>query len=590
MKKIFKNLFALVGFATIGLSGVAQGTWNTLPNVAPHRNGGIMLLLTNGTVMCLTEYDPTNSGIGNTWDLLTPDIHGSYLNGTWTTLPAMNNTRLYGGTQVLPSGNVYMAGGEYGTGGSTGEVYNTTTNVWTLATGVPALNNISDGNSEILYNGDVLQGVQESPDWFFTGMSIDNLLYHPGTNTYDTATRCFGNHDEQSWVKLPDSSVMNVDMGTTNSERYIPQLKKWVHDATVPTELNDHRIFETGAGFLLPDGRLFFLGDSIYTAYYTPSGNASPGTWALGPQMPVVNSVQLGCTDAPAAMMPDGKILCDFSPQGTYNDPIYFYEFDYLTNTFTQIKAFNGKDTIGNNDDFTNMLDLPDGSVLVSEQYDSIYYQYVPSGNPLAAGKPTISGISGTCPNYVITGKLFNGISEGAAYGDDWQCSTNYPIVRLTDGTNVYYAKTSNWNRIGAVMTDSLPDTADFVIPQMLQATYSVYVVVNGIPSNPVLLTTNCSAGINEIAGGNNNVSVYPNPSGNGKFEIQINNGQWIMDNEKARIEVYNVLGENVFSKLSIVNYPLSIDISNQPEGVYFYRVLGETGNVIGNGKMVIEK
>lgn len=139
-------------------------------------------------------------------------------------------------------------------------------------------------------------------------------------------------------------------------------------------------------------------------------------------------------------------------------------------------------------------------------------------------------------------------------------------------------------------MTDSLPDTADFVIPQMLQATYSVYVVVNGIPSNPVLLTTNCSAGINEIAGGNNNVSVYPNPSGNGKFEIQINNGQWIMDNEKARIEVYNVLGENVFSKLSIVNYPLSIDISNQPEGVYFYRVLGETGNVIGNGKMVIEK
>ncbi len=596
IKKFTTSLAIACSLLISGISGSAQGTWQTLTNIAPHDNGGVMLLLTDGTVMCLTEFDPTNSGIGNTWDLLTPDNHGSYLNGTWSVLTPMISTRLYIGSQVLPNGNVYAAGGEYGTGGSLGEVYNTTTKTWTAITGIPAFWDIYDGNSEILYNGDVLQGVQISPDWLISGMSIDNMLYHPGTNSCDTAMRCFGSHDESSWVKLRDSSIINVDMGTKNSERYIPQTGKWVKDANLPIDLYDHKLFETGAGFLLPNGKLFFLGDSIYTAIYTPSGNASPGSWVQGPQMPVVNGVQLGCSDAAAAMMPNGKILCDFSPAGTYNNPIYFFEFDYTTNTFTQIKAFNGIDTVSNNSDFVNMLDLPDGTVLVSEQGDSAYYQYTPSGNPLASGKPTIDDITGTCPNYVVTGKLFNGISEGAAYGDDWQCSTNYPIVRLTDGTNVYYAKSTNWNRIGAVMTDSLPDTADFVIPNGMPAgTYSVVVIANGIQSNPTMLTTNCSPNaVQDIKGGNGNVTVYPNP-GNGQFTLQIRNYELGIRN----VEVFNVLGEQVYSQSNIQNprpngsagrATFKINLGSQPAGVYFYRVLSETGVVIGDGKIVIEK
>jgi len=42
---------------------------------------------------------------------------------------------------------------------------------------------------------------------------------------------------------------------------------------------------------------------------------------------------------------------------------------------------------------------------------------------------------------YKATGKLFNGISEGAGFGDDWQMETNYPIIRISNGTNTYYAK-----------------------------------------------------------------------------------------------------------------------------------------------------
>ncbi len=68
--------------------------------------------------------------------------------------------------------------------------------------------------------------------------------------------------------------------------------------------------------------------------------------------------------------------------------------------------------------------------------------------------------------------------------------STNWPLVRLTSGTNVYYAKTSNWNRLGAVQTDSAEDTAYFALPSLPGGNYSVQVVVNGFASSPVPLTT----------------------------------------------------------------------------------------------------
>ncbi len=34
----------------------------------------------------------------------------------------------------------------------------------------------------------------------------------------------------------------------------------------------------------------------------------------------------------------------------------------------------------------------------------------------------------------------------------------------------------------------------------------------------------------------------------------------------------------------------MSIDLSSQPNGVYFYRVTVENGEILGTGKMVINK
>ena len=81
------------------------------------------------------------------------------------------------------------------------------------------------------------------------------------------------------------------------------------------------------------------------------------------------------------------------------------------------------------------------------------------------------------------------------------------------------------------------------------------------------------------------NISVFPNPS-NGVFTLQVTDEERGMKN----IEVYNVLGEKVFSQLSICKSKFSIDLFSQPNGIYFYRVVSENGGLVGEGKVVVQK
>ena len=71
----------LMLFLTLGQT-VTAGTWTPVAATAP---GSVsqFLLLTDGTVMA-------QDGGGNGWFKLTPDIHGSYVNGTWSTLAPMH--------------------------------------------------------------------------------------------------------------------------------------------------------------------------------------------------------------------------------------------------------------------------------------------------------------------------------------------------------------------------------------------------------------------------------------------------------------------------------------------------------------------
>src|SRR5260370_40455578 len=89
---------------------------------------------------------------------------------------------------------------------------------------------------------------------------------------------------------------------------------------------------------------------------------------------------------------------------------------------------------------YSRMLTLPNGHVLFSDE-DSLLYDYPPDGTTLGSGyQPVISSITHVSGSaYSLTGCRLNGISEGAGFGDDAEMSSNYPIVKFVNGSNVYY-------------------------------------------------------------------------------------------------------------------------------------------------------
>jgi hypothetical protein len=434
----------------------------------------VMILLSDGTVMIHSDSVPNDSSntMTTSWEKLTPDSFGSYINGTWSRIADMQNSRLYFASQVLKDGRVFVAGGEYGNGGYLAEVYDPKSDTWMETP--TAGGYFRDANSEILPDGRVLIGQAE--DNF-----KNTKIFNPDSNTWDPGpTTITGEHNESFWLKLPDNSILFVDCNQLTSERYVPALNRWVADSSLPVMLWSFN--EIGTAFLLPNGKAFFIGSASATAIYTPSGDTLPGTWIAGPPIPD----NLGQADAPGAMMVNGKILLPLGPSGTYNPPTFYYEYDYLSNSFINVGAPGGVDSVMLPVFCNNLLDLPDGSVLASTQASSQLYVYTPVGPILAAGKPTINNIIQNERMYTITGTLFNGISEGAGYGDDWQMSSNYPLVRLTSGTKVYYARSFNWNST-SVQTGNSHDTAQFTLPSGLPSgLYSLVVVANGIPSDSV--------------------------------------------------------------------------------------------------------
>lgn len=466
--------------------------WIKLQNQALNAIGP-MRLLSDGTVMAQEVANNTN-GDSPVWERLIPDGTGGYTNGIWTnTISPMHYSRKFFASQILQNGNIFVAGAEYSTngGGTNGEVYNPFTDIWTVCPNTPGVVGFEDAISEILPDGNVLIGPKDPSSVAGFG---GTMIWNTSAGNWEVGPPLYRGDDqnEASWVKLKDESILTIDPFGQNSERYIPSLNSWQNDGNVPVELYDPVGSELGPAFLLPNGNAIFIGSTPYFALYSASGTTNAGNWFTSSSLP--NG--LGAPDAPAAMMKNGKILCALSPtpfvvgtnNHTFPTPTYFYEYDYSSGSvgsFTPVLAPNGTSSNNTPTWQCNMLDLPDGTVLFSDE-DSVLYVYVPGGSSLSAGKPAINSISWTGNNTVtLTGTLFNGISEGAAYGDDAQMNSNFPLVEFISGGTVYFGQTFNWSSTG-VMTGSQIVSTECTVPIFLPpGPCTVEVIANGIASNP---------------------------------------------------------------------------------------------------------
>jgi len=143
----------------------------------------------------------------------------------------------------------------------------------------------------------------------------------------------------------------------------------------------------------------------------------------------------------------------------------------------------------------------------------------------------------------------------------------------VSGGTAPY---TYSWNPGG--------NTTDSISHQCLGVYCCKVTDANGCIDS-ICVDISSTAAIESISDGGH-VTVYPNPS-NGVFAIGIKNYELGITNS---VEVYNMLGEKVYSQFLIPNSSFLIDLSSQPNGIYLYRIIATSGELIGEGKLVIQK
>jgi hypothetical protein len=203
----------------------------------------------------------------------------------------------------------------------------------------------------------------------------------------------------------------------------------------------------------------------------------------VGPVFPTTDGYGDNAGDSFAVLLPDGNVLVE-------GDSGWGYEFD----------GTNFPLTTSTNTYLGNLLVLPTGEVLagglppvVAAGYPT--QVYTPSGTYQSSWAPTISHIEShqltRGSTYEIGGTQFNGLSQACAYGDEFQCATNYPLVRITNNktNHVFYARTHDHSTMG-VATGAQHVWTYFDVPMRIEKGASTLVVVaNGIPSAPISVT-----------------------------------------------------------------------------------------------------
>ena len=288
---------------------------------------------------------------------------------------------------------------------------------------------------------------------------------------------------------MPNGTIFTFDVkNAPHSEIYSFTTKNWTSAGSTIVDLHSPSPFgclnygpngslcyfppgEVGPAILRPDGTVFATGSTpansnfAHTAIYTPGIGGGIGTWAVGPDFPQGDEAG----DSFAALLPSGNVLVE-GISGR------LYEFD---GNVLHSGPFG----------FGSLFVLPTGEIIVggSQLYTSTG-TYEPQWAPVIGRFP---GNVNRGATYKISGRQFNGLSQAAAFGDEFETATNYPLVRITNIStgHVFYAKTHDHSTMG-VATGNQAVFTNFDVPPSAETGASTLVVVaNGIPSAPVNIT-----------------------------------------------------------------------------------------------------
>ncbi len=386
------------------------GTWQGLLN-QPSFHTSTMILLTDGRVMVQEEATPH-------WHALTPDASGSYVSGTWAPLADMSFWRRYYASAMTRDGRVVVIGGEQsGDVGDTnkGEIYDPVADAWSPIPSPPGWAQVGDASCCLFPDGQLMIGALDTPEC---------AIYDPATDFWSPAATKAVKSNEETWILLPDESILTVQC--------------W----------NPYR----------------------------------------SPNIPQIGRKAIVCNDCPASLLPNGKVLFTAAPYqlNNWGSPIYFFEYDPFANTITQAPTppNNGETLYWSRMMllptgqvlFSPSADdvqcyTPDGGP--REAWRPTIHDVSPHC------------LNGDVDYYLLRGTQLNGLSQANIYGDDCYPATNYPLVRLRSpaSNETYFCRTYAFSTM-AVATGATPESVRFDASSAPYGDYELCVIANGISSH----------------------------------------------------------------------------------------------------------
>jgi hypothetical protein len=302
-------------------------------------------------------------------------------------------------------------------------------------------------------------------------------IYNPSTNT---------------WAAGPDI------MGTlSNSANPRGRSAPFGADDAPAAELpNGHVIFAADAGPSpvaasgnITSGSPVITGipsTALLQVYWSVSGNGIPGNAQIA-SIDSKHQVTLNAS-ATATVTADAITF-----GGVFSNPTQLFDFNPSTNTIAPLSTPIPDGNLPYQPAYpTRMLTLPTGQVMFSDGGAQAWI-YTASGSAKPELRPAIGSVTYEGKGvFKLSGTQLNGQSAGAAYGDDDQMDSNYPLVRFTatDGSGkVYYGKTTNWSSFAVGGGPSATETVNFTLNAAMTKAgkYSMEVIGAGIASAPRL-------------------------------------------------------------------------------------------------------
>ncbi|MCO6499853.1 MAG: T9SS type A sorting domain-containing protein [Vicingus serpentipes] len=194
--------------------------------------------------------------------------------------------------------------------------------------------------------------------------------------------------------------------------------------------------------------------------------------------------------------------------------------------------------------------------------------------------------------------KVYGGLNDDEVdrYADPMVVAQDRGIL-LVGGTknfglgdeNIYIVKTNtcgetfcNDNNVNFSVTSPVIIGTNSNASTAVSGNFSAIVsTVNTSTFTEATLCDSNLVGINNAFNEPINSVVAPNPN-NGQFNVVINN------NDISLIEVYDVLGKQVFTKSNVNTNKVAIDLTSQTKGIYFVKLT--IGNQVFNEKVIYQE